>query len=120
VTGIRLADRARVIAFGAWAPGAPGVVVTLASESAALLDAGGSLKVTRGEVFPAKGRATGGVRAHRFLKGQDQLSRGWVTTWPALGAGSNGEPVDLPDPDDRRDGSGAPCASPPAAVAARL
>jgi DNA gyrase subunit A len=117
MTGIRLSTGARVLAFGAWAPGAPGVVVTVAADSAALLDAGGSMKVTTGEVFPAKGRATGGVRAHRFLKGEDVLSRAWVTTWPAVAATASGEPIGLPEPDQRRDGSGAPCASAPAAVA---
>ena len=86
MAGIKLAGGAQVIALGVWSPGSAGVVVTLASDSAALLDAGGSLKVTHGEVFPGKGRATGGVRAHRFLKGEDVLSRGWITTWPAAAA----------------------------------
>ena len=120
MAGIKLTGGAQVIAFGAWSPGSAGVVVTLASDSAALLDAGGSLKVTRAEVYPGKGRATGGVRAHRFLKGEDVLSRGWVTTWPAAAASGSGEPIDLPEPDMRRDGSGAPCATSPAAVSARV
>jgi DNA gyrase subunit A len=120
MAGIKLSGGAQVIALGAWGPGAPGVVVTLASDSAALLDAGGSLKVTHGEVFPGKGRATGGVRAHRFLKGEDVLTRGWITTWPAVAATGSGEPIDLPEPDSRRDGSGAPCAAAPAAVSARV
>ena len=117
MAGIKLSSGAQVIAFGAWSPGSAGVVVTVASDSAALLDAGASIKVTRGEVFPGKGRATGGVRAHRFLKGEDVLSRGWITTWPALAATGSGEPIALPEPDDRRDGSGTPIMSAPAAVA---
>jgi DNA gyrase subunit A len=120
MAGIKLSGGAQVIALGAWSPGATGVVVTLACDSAALLDAGGSLKVTLGEVFPGKGRATGGVRAHRFLKGEDVLTRGWITSWPAVAASASGEPIDLPDPDRRRDGSGAPCAAAPAAVSARV
>ena len=28
--------------------------------------------------FPGKGRATGGVRAHSFLKGEDSLALAWV------------------------------------------
>ena len=40
------------------------------------------------------------------LKGEDVLSRAWVTTWPAVAASVSGEPVDLPEPDTRRDGSG--------------
>ena len=35
--------------------------------------------------FPAKGRATGGVRAHRFLKGEDALALAWVGPAPAAG-----------------------------------
>jgi DNA gyrase subunit A len=117
MAGIKLSPGARVIAFGVWEPGAAGAVVTVASDSAALLDAGGSIKVTRGSVYPAKGRATGGVRAHRFLKGEDRLSRGWVTTWPAVAASASGEPVALPEPDTRRDGSGTSGPTIPAAVA---
>ena len=118
MAGIRLTPGAQVVAFGVWAPGSAGVVVTVASDSAALIDAGGSIKVTRGEVFPGKGRATGGVRAHRFLKGEDVLRRAWITTWPALAATGSGEPIDLPEPDDRRDGSGIPTGAVPASVAA--
>ena len=117
MAGIKLATGARVIAFGVWWAGDAGVVVTVASDSAALVDAGGSLKVTQGSSYPSKGRATGGVRAHRFLKGEDVLSHAWVATWPAVAASSSGEPVDLPDPDTRRDGSGTPVAVVPGAVA---
>ena len=120
MTGMKLGSGARVMALGTWNHATPGVVVTLASDSAALVDAGGSLKVTLAEVFPSKGRATGGVRAHRFLKGEDVLSRGWITSWPAAAASASGEPIDLPEPDSRRDGSGAPCVSAPATVAARV
>jgi DNA gyrase subunit A len=120
MAGIKLGTGAAVLALGVWQPGTDGVVVTLAGDSAALLDAGGSLKVTHAEVYPGKGRATGGVRAHRFLKGEDTLRHGWITTWPAVGASGSGEPIDLPEPDRRRDGSGAPVANAPAAVAARV
>ena len=37
-----------------------------------------SVKVTPFELYPAKGRATGGVRTHRFLKGEPQLVLAWV------------------------------------------
>ncbi len=120
MAGMKLASGARVIAFGAWQAGAPGVAVTVASDSAALIDTGGSWKVTRADAFPGKGRATGGVRAHRFLKGEDVLVRGWITAWPAVAATGSGEPIDLPEPDGRRDGSGSPCPAVPAAVAARV
>ncbi len=108
MTGIKLSAGASVIAFGAWQPGSSGVVITQAGDSAALLPEGTSLKVTWGRVFPAKGRATGGVRGHRFMRGENALVAGWVTTWPAVAADGSGIPVPLPEPNSRRDGSGTP------------
>jgi DNA gyrase subunit A len=55
--------------------------------------------------YPAKGRATGGIRVHRFLKGESRLAVAWVGPRP-VGASTTGDPVDLPEPDGRRDGSG--------------
>ena len=66
-----------------------------------------SMKITPFSAYPAKGRATGGVRAHRFLKGEHRLYLAWVGPRP-IGATDTGEPVDLPEPDNRRDGSGGP------------
>ncbi|GAA3544757.1 DNA topoisomerase 4 subunit A [Amycolatopsis ultiminotia] len=66
---------------------------------------GQSVKVTPFSEYPAKGRATGGVRAHRFLKGEDQILVAWIGPRPA-GSTKNGEPVELPEVDLRRDGSG--------------
>jgi DNA gyrase subunit A len=66
---------------------------------------GQSVKVTPFTVYPAKGRATGGVRTHRFLKGEQRLVLGWVGPRPA-GASNTGSSVELPEPDTRRDGSG--------------
>jgi DNA gyrase subunit A len=64
------------------------------------------VKVTRYLEYPAKGRATGGVRCHRFLKGEDALVLAWAGPAPARGATAAGVPVDLPPADPRRDGSG--------------
>jgi DNA gyrase subunit A len=66
---------------------------------------GTQVKVTPFRVYPAKGRATGGVRVQRFLKGESRLTVAWVGPRP-VGASSTGDPVDLPNPDNRRDGSG--------------
>ncbi|MFJ8580574.1 DNA topoisomerase (ATP-hydrolyzing) subunit A [Micromonospora sp. NPDC093277] len=66
---------------------------------------GATVKVTPFKAYPAKGRATGGVRAQRFLKGEVDLAVAWVGPRP-VGATANGEPVDLPPADPRRDGSG--------------
>ena len=66
---------------------------------------GASVKVTPFSEYPAKGRATGGVRAQRFLKGETELRLAWIGPRPA-GAARNGDPVELPEIDVRRDGSG--------------
>ncbi|MGN6160545.1 MAG: DNA gyrase/topoisomerase IV subunit A [Marmoricola sp.] len=110
MAGIKLAPGASVIAMGA-VGAADAVVVTVAGSSDALpgTDAG-SVKVTALSEYPAKGRATGGVRCMRFLKGEDALQFAWVGPAPAIAAAENGSPVDLPDLDPRRDGSGVPLA----------
>jgi DNA gyrase subunit A len=77
----------------------------------------GALKVTPFSEYPGKGRATGGVRCHRFLKGEDTLVVAWAGTGPARAAAASGAPVDLPEATGRRDGSGTPGSQPIAAVA---
>ena len=73
------------------------VVVTVAGTSRALpgTDAG-TVKVTPFAEYPGKGRATGGVRCHRFLKGEDVLLLGWAGPAPAYAAAASGAPIDLP------------------------
>lgn len=66
----------------------------------------GSVKVTPLDRFPSKGRATAGVRCQRFLAGEQALALAWVGLEPARALDSNGDPVALPDSDERRDGSG--------------
>jgi DNA gyrase subunit A len=75
------------------------------------------VKVTRFEEYPAKGRGTGGVRCHRFLKGEDTLVLAWAGPGPARAAAASGAPVELPAAEGRRDGSGVPGSQPVAAVA---
>lgn len=67
---------------------------------------GGSVKVTPFKEYPGKGRATGGVRSHKFLKGESELVKAWVGSRPVAST-LKGEPVDLPDVNPRRDGSGS-------------
>jgi len=119
IAGLRLADAAtRVAFFGAVDPGHDAVVVTVSGSSSSLPGTeAGSLKVTPFAEYPTKGRATGGVRCHRFLKGEDALLVGWAGTAPARAAATSGAPVDLPQADGRRDGSGVPAPQPIAAVA---
>ena len=119
MAGVKLAPDARVVYFGAVDP-AGGVVVTVAGTSAALpgTDAG-TVKVTPLTEYPGKGRATGGVRCHRFLKGEDVLLLGWAGPQPAVAAAASGSPVELPAADGRRDGSGVAAGQPIVAVAGR-
>jgi DNA gyrase subunit A len=118
VAGVRLSDGARVAFFGAVDARRDNVVVTVSGSSSSLPGTeAGALKVTRFGEYPAKGRATGGVRCHRFLKGEDTLLVAWAGPAPARAAATSGAPVDLPDGDDRRDGSGTPAPQPIAAVA---
>jgi DNA gyrase subunit A len=65
-----------------------------------------TVKVTPYAEYPAKGRATGGVRCHRFLKGEDMLALAWAGPGPARGATAAGAAVELPPAAGRRDGSG--------------
>jgi DNA gyrase subunit A len=129
MAGIRLAPRASVIWFGAVDPAAGvqdaaadgsasgPVVVTVAGIAGALPGAmAATVKVTPFAEFPAKGRGTGGVRCHRFLKGEDALVLAWAGPGPARGATEAGTPVELPPPVGRRDGSGERVRQPLAAI----
>jgi DNA gyrase subunit A len=55
--------------------------------------------------FPVKGRATSGVRAHSFLKGEDSLTAAYVGYSP-LAIGPRGQAVELPEDLAKRDASG--------------
>ncbi|MFN8195098.1 MAG: DNA topoisomerase IV subunit A [Nocardioidaceae bacterium] len=117
MAGIRLPGGQQVVWFGALDPAAS-VVVSVAGASTALpgTDAG-SVKVTPFTEYPAKGRGTGGVRCHRFLKGEDALVFAWAGVGPARAAATSGAPVELPEPLGRRDGSGTPGSQPIAGCA---
>jgi DNA gyrase subunit A len=111
MAGIRLSDGATAIWFGALGPAAlpsaEAVVVTVAGRSGALPGTGGaSVKVTPFAEYPPKGRATGGVRCQRFLKGEDGLIQAWIGEPPVLAGTESGVMVDLSDMQGRRDGSG--------------
>ena len=109
VAGVRLTDDATVVFFGAVDPSRDNIVLTVSGSADALpgTDAG-AWKVTPFEEYPGKGRATGGVRAHRFLKGEDALLLAWVGPAGARAAQPNGVAVTLPEAEGRRDGSGVP------------
>lgn len=114
MAGIKLASDDQVVFFGAVAPGDDdAVVVTIAGTNGALPGtAPGAAKVTAFAEYPAKGRATAGVRAHRFLKGEDTLLLGWAGHGPAKAASAAGVARSLPQEHGRRDGSGIPLSQP--------
>ena len=134
MAGIRLAEGEHVAAFNvvpagkvAWtyeenedgvSAAAGAVVLTVAGDADSLPGTEtGSAKVTPLEMYPTKGRGTGGVRSQRFLKGQNTLLLAWVGAWPLHASSETWAPVELPKPDMRRDGSGVDLGSPIAFVA---
>lgn len=109
MAGINLSPKAAVIFFGAIDPGAENVVATVSTSLATIAGADpGRAKVSGLGEFPGKGRATGGVRAHSFLKGEDVLGLAWVGPAPALAVGTDGAVRQLPDSGAKRDASGTP------------
>ncbi|MBB1254665.1 DNA topoisomerase IV subunit A [Streptomyces sp. OF3] len=121
VAGVKLGDSAKVIFFGAVDPAADAGVFTLAGSRGTLTGAAATTaKLTPFDQYPRKGRATGGVRCQRLLKGEDCLVFAWAGALPARAATKAGAPVDLPEPDPRRDGSGSPMKKQVAVVAGAL
>lgn len=106
MAGIKLAADATVVFFGAIRTDDPSH-----GEPLVVTSTGAGVKVTPFAEYPAKGRATGGVRSMRFLKtrgdgaGENALTVAWIGPRPA-GVTSRGDAVDLPATDKRRDGSG--------------
>ncbi|AWB95479.1 DNA topoisomerase IV [Agromyces badenianii] len=123
MAGINLGSAAHVIHFTSIAADttADTVVVTIAAATDTLLGTDpGSAKVSDFSEFPAKGRATGGVRAQRFLKGEDALHLAWVGRAPALAVGPDGSARTLPDGGAKRDASGQPLEAVVGAIGERI
>ena len=133
MAGIRLAEGCSVAAFAVVPDGkvtwnyeegenglfsaSGAVVLTVAGDSEALPGTeNGAAKVTPLEMYPTKGRGTGGVCSQRFLKGQDTLILAFVGAYPLHASTQSGAPVELPKPDMRRDGSGTDLSAPIAVV----
>ncbi len=123
MAGINLTSGAHVVHFTSVPAdaAADAVVVTIAASNETLLGTDpGSAKVSPFTEFPAKGRATGGVRAQRFLKGEDALHLAWVGSSPALAVAADGSARQLPDGGAKRDGSGQALEAVVAAVGRRI
>jgi DNA gyrase subunit A len=109
MAGINLSAKATVISFTAVADPATAVVATISSTSGTIAGADpGRAKVSALTEFPGKGRATGGVRAHSFLKGEDGLSLAYAGPEPLLAVGGDGSLRTLPASGSKRDASGTP------------
>lgn len=109
MAGIRLSKNAEVIHFASVDAGADLVVVTVSAHSDTIAGADpGRAKVSSFSEFPGKGRGTGGVRCHAFLKGEDSLVIAWAGAAPALAVGADGSVRELPDSGAKRDASGSP------------
>ncbi|MFF4954822.1 DNA topoisomerase (ATP-hydrolyzing) subunit A [Streptomyces chattanoogensis] len=117
MAGIKLGEGAKVISFSAVDPAADAMVFTVAGSHGTLDDSVATVKLTPFDQYPRKGRATGGVRCQRFLKGEDCLTMAWAGAAPVRAADAKGAPVPLPDVDPRRDGSGVPLTKQVAALA---
>jgi len=106
MAGISMAADADVVFFGS-VEGDDLVAITMSGAEGVLpgTDAG-RIKSSRFEEFPAKGRATGGVRAHAFLRGESRLTLAWVGRAPALAVGPDGSTRALPEATAKRDASG--------------
>ena len=112
VSGIKVAD-SHVIFFGVVNPTSANVVVSVSGSSQALPGTElGHGKLSDFTQFPGKGRATSGVRAHKFRSGEDSLLRAWCGPAPARAATSSGTAAQLPDLDGKRDGTGSPLTHP--------
>ena len=118
MVGVKLAPGQHVLFFGV-ADLADAVVATNAGRLSRYQADPGSVKITPLDQFPEKGRATAGVRCHRFLKGEDVLQLAWVGRPPVIAATVTGSPSNLPAAEARRDGSGVAVASSLAAFGSR-
>ena len=109
MAGVKLGAGAEVISFTVVDSPEDAVVVTISGAEGMLAGTdSGRAKVSMFAEFPSKGRATGGVRAHAFLKGEDRLRLAWVGTGPARALGTDGAARTLPEAGAKRDGSGQP------------
>jgi DNA gyrase subunit A len=118
MAGMRLSDGAELIACCSVPGDDPdALIVTVAGSRSALPGTSAlTAKVTELADIPRKGRGTGGVRAHRFLRFEDVLVIGWAGAGPVRACAASGAPLDLPASRDKRDASGTPLTGPVASV----
>ncbi len=92
MAGVKLTAGAEVLSFTAVDPAAEAIVFTVAGSHGTLDDSVLTSKLTPFDQYPRKGRATGGVRCQRFLKGEDVLVFAWAGPTPVLAAQQKFDP----------------------------
>lgn len=98
-----------VVYFGVLKPQEKNVVLTVANSSASLPGTdGGGMKVSKLAEFPKKGRATGGVRCQKFIRGQNQIVLGYVGPEGFQLVDSKGKAIGVEYELQKRDSSGDP------------
>jgi DNA gyrase subunit A len=98
-----------VVYFGVIKPKEKNVVLTVANSSASLPGTdGGGMKVSKLAEFPKKGRATGGVRCQKFIRGQNQIALGYVGPEGFQLSDSKGKAIGVEYQLQKRDASGDP------------
>ena len=109
MAGMKISSGARAIFFTSIKPSKTTLVLTAAnnSESLGATDPG-SVKISEIAEFPAKGRATGGVRAHKFIRDENQIYFAYVGEQPILAHTSSGKVLELENKLAKRDASGTP------------
>lgn len=122
MAGIKLGKDANVIAFQVVDPSDPDTVVVTVSGSDTALPGleNGRVKISAFADFPAKGRATGGVRAHALRVGETCLLTAWAGRAPARALTSSGAAATLPDQLAKRDASGTELDSPVASIGSAI
>ena len=98
-----------VVYFGVLKPKEKNVVLTVANSSASLPGTdGGGMKVSKIDEFPKKGRATGGVRCQKFIRGQNQIVLGYVGPEGFQLIDGKGKAIGVEYELQKRDASGDP------------
>jgi DNA gyrase subunit A len=106
VAGINLTAGARAIHFGV-ERNRGGWLITAANTSSALAGTdAGSIKVSALSEIPIKGRATSGVRGHKFNRNEDQLYFAISADFGTIACTADGAPIELPE-SSKRDASGS-------------
>ncbi len=120
VVGMKL-NGSHLVFGGAVLPADMNLVATVSGSSRSLPGTElGNAKVTLLSEYPSKGRATAGIRCHKFRADEDLVIKAWVGQGPVRAATSSGMPATLPDVDNRRDGTGSALPLPVDAISGNI